>query len=171
MSNNGIKATFICLCLSSLIFSGAALAANQPGQGKSKAKNKVAVYVLDSTSESFADLLSPGVDLGRNISSLFQKKSGATWTIQNAFLFLPLAQQKLDVIFAFNSRNPLVGWQPYAVNPSVFNFNGDYFQPAILQAFYQEVAAVPEVSSAAMMVMGLPILGWLAWRRQRDLQK
>lgn len=164
-----IKATFICLSLSSLIFSGAALAANQPKQDKSKAKNKVAVYVLDSTSESFADLLSPGVDLGRDISSLFHKKPGATWTINNAFLFLPVAQQKLDVVFAFNSSNPLAGWQPYSVNPSVFNFNGGYFQPAILQAFYQEVAAVPEVSSAAMMVMGLPILGWLAWRRQRDL--
>lgn len=166
-----IKATFICLSLSSLIFSATALAENQPGQDKSKAKNKVAVYVLDSTSESFADLLSPGVDLGRDISSLFQKKPGATWTINNAFLFLPLAQQKLDVVFAFNSSNPLAGWQPYSVNPSVFNFNGGYFQPAILQAFYQEVAAVPEVSSAAMMVMGLPILGWLAWRRQRDLRQ
>lgn len=168
---NGMKATLICLSLSSLIFSGAALAANQPGQDKSKAKNKVAVYVLDSTSESFADLLSPGVNLGQDISSLFQKKPGVTWTINNAFLFLPLAQQKLDVVLTFNSSNPLAGWQPYAVNPSVFNFNGNYFQPAILQAFYQEVAAVPEVSSAAMMVMGLPILGWLAWRRQRDLRQ
>lgn len=168
---NGMKAILICLSLSSLIFSGAVLAANQPGQGKSKAKNKVAVYVLDSTSESFADLLSPGVNLGQDISSLFQKKPGVTWTINNAFLFLPLAQQKLDIVLTFNSSNPLAGWQPYAVNPSVFNFNGNYFQPTILQAFYQEVAAVPEVSSAAMMVMGLPVLGWLAWRRQRNLRQ
>ena len=128
--------------------------------------------MLDAASESFADLLSPGVNLGQDISALFQKKPGATWTIKNAFLHLPLAQQKLDVVLAFNGSNPLAGWQPYSVVPSVFNFNNSYLQPAILLAFYNEqIAAVPEASTGAMMLIGLPLLGWLAWRRQHSALK
>lgn len=167
---NAIKAIFVCLTLS-LFFSGSALAAKSHDKARS-AKQKISTYVFDTTSESFADILSPGVTLGQDISSLFRKKSGATWTINSAFLYIPSAQQGLDIVLAFNNNNPSIGWQPFQVNSSVFNFNNGYFQPAILLAFYQEqITAVPEASAGAMMAMGLPVLGWLVWRRQRSDKK
>ena len=161
---NIVKGSVACLCLS-LIFSGAAQAGNQHKQAKAQ---RVAIHVFDTTSPSFADLLNPSVNLGYDIAALFQKKNNATWTINSAFLYIPLKQQGLDVVLAFNQASPLTGWQPYLVTASTFNLNSSYFQPAILLAFYQEqISAVPEASAGVMMAIGLPLLGMLAWRRQR----
>jgi len=161
-----VKATVVCMFLG-LAFSGAALAASHP---KSKpVKQKVAIFVFDTTSESFADLLSPDVSLGTDIASLFHKKKGVTWTINNAFLYLPAVQHGLDLVLAYHGDKPLTGWQPLQVTSSIYNFNNGYFQPAFLFAFYQEqVSAVPEASAGVMMALGLPVVGWLAWRRQRS---
>lgn len=174
---NFFKGTLVCLCLG-LVFSGSALAANL----HRTASQRVALYVFDSTSESFADFLSPGVslgsgaDIGVGVSSFFQSKnaknnSGVTWTVNSFLLVLPYVNQKLGGLLALSGNlTSTGGWNTTSsFNPTGFN-PASYFQPAVLLVFYQgQISAVPEASSGIMMALGLPILGWLAWRRQRSV--
>lgn len=172
---NLIKGTLACLCLG-LIFSGSALAANlhRPTKHQS-ASHRVALYVFDSTSESFADFLSPGANIGLDVSSFFQNKnakssSSATWTVSSFLLVLPYVNQELGGLLALSGNLTPTGWNTTSNrNPTGFN-PVNYFQPAVLLVFYQQqISAVPEASAGAMMALGLPILGWLVWRRQRTV--
>lgn len=163
-----IKATLVCLCLG-LDFSGAAQAATQP----KPVKQKVAVYVFDSFSQSFADLLNPGISLGNDMSPLFGKKTGVSWTINSVFLFLPYhGQQGLARLFVFDSNGNGHGgnnaWAGFGASPIVASvFSNSNFVPSVLLVFYQEqISAVPEASAGVMMALGLPVVGWLAWRRR-----
>lgn len=160
-----IKGTLVCLCLG-LVFSGNALAE----KAQSAPRQKVAVYVFDTTSESFADLLSPGISLGQEVSSLFRNKNkneNVVWTLNSFFLFLPYVHQGLQEVLALNGTLTATGW---TISPITTNFvSFSYYQPAFLLAFYQEqigVNVVPEASAGAMMALGLPLLGWFAWRRR-----
>ena len=177
---NFIKGSLVCLCLS-LVFSGSALAANLHRSAKQKsASHKVALYVFDSTSESFADFLSPGVSLspganiGLDVSSFFQNKnakssSNATWAVSSFLLILPYVNQELGGLLALSGNLTPTGWDTTSsFNPIGFN-PVNYFQPAVLLVFYQQqISAVPEASAGVMMALGLPLLGWLVWRRQRS---
>jgi len=165
-----INATLVCLCLG-LAFSGAAQAASQHKQAKQQAKQKVAIYLFDSYSQSFADLLGPGLSLGKDFSPLFGKKPGVAWTINSVFLFLPYHVQPGSAngfTFYGNDQDGNYAWSGFGANPiTVSVFSSSHFVPSVLLVFYQEqISAVPEASAGVMMALGLPVVGWLAWRRR-----
>ncbi len=161
---NYVKTSLICLCFG-IVFSGSAGAVPQ----RIPAPQKVAIYVFDSQSKSFSDFLSPGVGLGQDVSSLFQKKKNVTWTINSFFLLLPYVSQGVTSLLAL-SGDATTGWNYHPLETIGWASSG-YYQPPILLVFYQEqinVNAVPEASAGVMMALGLPLLGWLVWRRQRQ---
>lgn len=159
---NKLKPTLVCLFIG-LVFSGAALAEKQHRH----AQPRVTTFVSNFSSESFADFLSPGVSLGEDLSPLFQKKSGTTWTISSVLLILPKTNQGPGSVLSFGND---IAANVFGTNTFVTStfINYGAFQPLVLLVFYQgQVAVVPEASAGMMMVIGLPLLGWLAWRRQR----
>ena len=159
---NNLKSTLIGVCLG-LIFSGSALAANP----QKPAEQKVAFLVFDTPSKSFADFLAPGINLGDDLSPLFKKTPGVTWFIESFFLYLPSVNQGLGEILAFNRDDTLPGSPLIPITTSPFLSIGHFSSPFILVFYQEQVSAVPEAGAGVMMAMGLPVLGWVAWRRQR----
>jgi hypothetical protein len=166
---NQLKASLLCLFLG-LIFSGAAQAEKQHRQhgAQPRVQTFAANFSPDFSSGSFAEFLSPGVSLGDDFSPLFQKKNRANWTISSILLILPNSSHELGGVLAFGKDISLDGLGVNTFVTSTFIHYRHYFQPLVLLVFYeQQVAAVPEASAAVMMALGLPLLAWLAWRRQR----
>ena len=160
---NNLRATLVCLCIG-LVFSGAALAEKQ----HKHVRPRVATFESNFSAESFADFLSTGVSLGEDFSPLFQKKNAATWTISSILLILPKTDQGPGRVFSFGNDLASIAFDSNTfVRSSFINYGA--FQPLVLLVFYQgqQVAMVPEANAGVMMALGLPLLGWLAWRRQR----
>ncbi len=160
---NSMKSTLAGLCLG-LIFSGAALAAN-PQQ---PAPQKVAFLVFDTPLKSFTDFLNPGQNLNADVSALFGKTAEASWLIESFFLYSPSLNQELGSVFAFSRDDTLAGSPLVPIGVSPF-LNIGHFQNPFLVVFYQEnVSAVPEAGTGLMLALGLPLLAWAAWRKQRQ---
>jgi hypothetical protein len=161
---NKLKPTLVCLFIG-LVFSGTALAEKH----HKHARTRVTTFESYFSSESFADFLNPGVNLGEDFSPLFQKKNGATWTISSVLLILPKTNRSPGGVISFGNDLASIAFDANTFVTSTFIHYGS-FQPLVLLVFYQgqgQVAVVPEASAGVMMALGLPLLGWLAWRRQR----
>ena len=165
---NLVKGTLVCLFLG-VVFSSAALAANQHKTHKAHKPTQAVIFVFDSTVASFASYLSPGKGLwSGDLSLFFPTKRSPEWTLVRSFAFLFYAQPEPDERFEGQwNFIDFAQWQPNS-NPG---WDGR-FSLAIFSVYqYQALAPVPEASAGLMMAMGLPLVAWLVWRRRRSSDK
>ena len=173
---NFVKTTLVCLCLGIAITGNASAATGQSPdtvtQQQKQVKHKVAFFEFNSQSERFTDFLNPGQSLGgRENSSIFIRQKGeVSLTINSFILLLPYVNEGLSGLLSLTGNLVDTGLN---INPTATSFfaGKSIFHPLLI-VFYQEeisnITAVPEASAGAMMALSLPLLGWLAWRRQRQ---